>query len=42
MMMEDSGTITLVGPNEAIFTSRGGIRVPLVRVEGPQEGFPCD
>lgn len=39
---EDVGTIALVSPNQAVFTSRGGIIVPLVRVEGPQEGFPCD
>jgi hypothetical protein len=39
---EDAGAITLVGPNEAVFTSHRGIRVPLVRVDGQQQGFPCD
>ena len=39
---EDTGTIALVGPHQAVFTSRGGIIVPLLRVEGQQAGFPCD
>lgn len=39
---EDVGTIALVGPNEAVFTSSSGILVPLIRADGPQAGFPCD
>ena len=39
---DDVGTIALVGPNEAVFTSHRGIRVPLIRVDGQQQGFPCD
>jgi hypothetical protein len=39
---EDAGTIALLGPNEAVFTSQSGILVPLRRAEGPQVGFPCD
>lgn len=39
---EDGGTIVLVAPNEAIFTSSSGIAVPLVRADGPRSGFPCD
>jgi hypothetical protein len=39
---EDQGTVVLVSPTDAVFTSQSGILVPLVRVDGPQAGFPCD
>ena len=39
---EDQGTIVLVSPTDAVFTSQSGILVPLARVDGPQAGFPCD
>ena len=39
---EDTGTIALVGPNEAVFTAQSGMLVALARSDGPQTGFPCD
>jgi hypothetical protein len=38
---EDAGTIRLVGPDEATYTSSSGQAVMLVRVDGPVVTMPC-